>query len=272
MTARMIPFLLLGLGIGLARPAALLGQDPDYVFSAGSAAGAAGASVGVPFTIDSFGDPALGWSCGVCSDSTAVVPAAIDSADTGTVNGGGPPAFLSEQLLLGGWTQSVVIDFGTNTLPPTRGFVLAIVEYGVFPGAASGDTPLEFCDGLASPPVSTLFVVVGGVSVVPTTIAGSIAVTSSEPPFIRGDANSDGSVDIADPIRLLEEAFLIGAPILTCLLADDANGDGLNNIADPVYLLLHLFEDGAAPPPPHPDCGAVAGTTPADCEEETACP
>ncbi len=81
--------------------------------------------------------------------------------------------------------------------------------------------------------------------------------------FIRGDANDDGAVNIADCIFILALLFPVSsAPPLVagpCFEAHDANDDGLMNIADAVFLLAVLFsspmQPSPVPPPPFPDCG-----------------
>jgi len=80
------------------------------------------------------------------------------------------------------------------------------------------------------------------------------------PAFLRGDANGDGDVNIADPIRVLQYLFNGGAPA-GCFASSDANLDGLVNIADPITLLGYLFQSSAPPPAPFPACGvSTAGT------------
>ncbi len=79
-------------------------------------------------------------------------------------------------------------------------------------------------------------------------------------PFVRGDANVDGNVDIGDPVRILEYLFPTGpavtlATLLPCRDAADCNDDDTLDIGDPIYLLTHLFTGGDAPPAPFPDCG-----------------
>lgn len=78
-----------------------------------------------------------------------------------------------------------------------------------------------------------------------------------EPPqglsFLRGDTNSDGSVNIADAVYALTYLFQFGATP-ACLASADANFDGQVNIADAVYLLSYLFQGGQAPPAPFPTC------------------
>ncbi len=74
-----------------------------------------------------------------------------------------------------------------------------------------------------------------------------------QPDFIRGDANIDNLVNIADSVFML--AFLFTSGPSFCLDAQDANDDGVTDIADPVYFLAFLFTMGAAPDSPFPDCG-----------------
>ncbi len=80
------------------------------------------------------------------------------------------------------------------------------------------------------------------------------AVVELEPTFKRGDANRDGSMNIADAIYILQNLFAQGPP-LYCLEAADGNDDDSVNIADAVYILQNLFAQGPAIPPPHEECG-----------------
>jgi hypothetical protein len=76
-------------------------------------------------------------------------------------------------------------------------------------------------------------------------------------PFARGDANADGSVNIADAITILSYLFLFHAPP-TCLAPADVNDDSGVNIADAVAILGHLFQGGSIPAPfsnPVSSCG-----------------
>jgi hypothetical protein len=82
----------------------------------------------------------------------------------------------------------------------------------------------------------------------------SILRGASSTRFRRGDANSDGEVNIADPIRILGALFL-GTDPIACEDRADTNDDGLLNLTDAIYLLNHLFNGDAAPPPPYPDPG-----------------
>ncbi len=66
--------------------------------------------------------------------------------------------------------------------------------------------------------------------------------------LIRGDANCDGKIDIADIIYLINYLFIGGPPPLL-LVQGDANADEIIDIGDVVYLINYLFIDGPPPPP-----------------------
>ncbi|HVR74449.1 MAG TPA: hypothetical protein VMT52_08965 [Planctomycetota bacterium] len=69
--------------------------------------------------------------------------------------------------------------------------------------------------------------------------------------FLRGDANNDTSVNIADAIFTLGYLFL-GSDTPPCLDAADTNDDGSTDIADPIYTLSALFSGGPPPAAPYP--------------------
>jgi len=74
--------------------------------------------------------------------------------------------------------------------------------------------------------------------------------------FVRGDANDDGGVNIADAVFLLNQLFVPGSLASTCQDATDFNDDGGVNIADAVTLLNALFVPGSPGlPAPSPACG-----------------
>ncbi|MBN1419445.1 MAG: hypothetical protein JXP34_11755, partial [Planctomycetes bacterium] len=84
--------------------------------------------------------------------------------------------------------------------------------------------------------------------------------------FRRGDANADGEVNIADPVRLLAYLYAFGDPP-SCADAADADDTGRLDLADPIYLLNFLFAGGPEPPIPGP---RVDGFDPT--EDELRCP
>tara|TARA_Y100000588_G_scaffold264083_1_gene278837 strand:- start:53 stop:556 length:504 start_codon:yes stop_codon:yes gene_type:complete len=72
--------------------------------------------------------------------------------------------------------------------------------------------------------------------------------------LIRGDCDSNGEVNITDPICVLQYLFL-DIPGQACFRSSDADGSGELNITDPIYLLNYLFSGGAPPLDPFPLCG-----------------
>ncbi len=72
--------------------------------------------------------------------------------------------------------------------------------------------------------------------------------------YIRGDANGNGIINIADVVYLF--AYLTGdGPPPDPMESGDVNGNGIVNIADVVYLFAYLTGDGPPPPPAPPNDG-----------------
>jgi hypothetical protein len=89
--------------------------------------------------------------------------------------------------------------------------------------------------------------------------------------FIRGDANLDSQIDIADPIATVDYLFL-GGPVLQCFDAADSNDDSGVDIGDIVYTLVFLFQGGAPPPEPYyPLCGLDPTDDGVDCQRYFPC-
>src|SRR5690606_24115625 len=72
--------------------------------------------------------------------------------------------------------------------------------------------------------------------------------------FRRGDCNSDGRFDLADPLRLLLYLF-VGTAEPSCADACDANDDGFANISDALASLARLFTGAPELPAPYRECG-----------------
>lgn len=73
-------------------------------------------------------------------------------------------------------------------------------------------------------------------------------------PFVRGNANADEAVDIADGVRILIYLF-VGGVTSTCLDALDADDTGVVDVSDAVYVLDYLFKGGSPIPAPFPGVG-----------------
>ena len=86
-------------------------------------------------------------------------------------------------------------------------------------------------------------------------------------PFLRGDANADLLVNIADGIWVLSFLFT-GGPMPPCNAAANSNGDDRVNVADPVYSLNWLFRGGPSPPPPSScDLSSAPGDISIGCDQ-----
>ena len=89
----------------------------------------------------------------------------------------------------------------------------------------------------------------------------TVDVESSGQWFVRGDANADGRIDVADAVFTFSHLFLGTAPP-PCDDAADTDDDGILNIADGIYGLEYLFMGGPLPPAPSP---SSAYYVPDDC-------
>lgn len=74
-------------------------------------------------------------------------------------------------------------------------------------------------------------------------------------PFLRGDTNNSGNVDLSDAVATFNALFL-GIPALApCRDALDANDSGSVDLSDGIYVLEFLFQGGPRIPVPYPDAG-----------------
>ena len=72
---------------------------------------------------------------------------------------------------------------------------------------------------------------------------------AADVPFVRGDTNNDGAVDVVDSANILAYLFS-GAPDLPCEDATDNNDDGAVNIADAISVLGQSCGGQTNPHPP----------------------
>ncbi len=250
--------------------------DPEYTYGAGNASagynpadGNATASVditiaetdnsglGAPFPNDT-----QGFSMGL-GNSSEVVATAVNltlpfEADFGETS-----------IYPEGWTAGVVYSFtGGAVLAFPSATTVISVDYetgGSMAGNEDGAiASLTWDDGLGSPAVANV-VVVGGGSLTAAQSNGSITLNPVVTiDWLRGDANGDSQVNVADAIWIISELFVSG-PASSCAIARDANGDSKYDIADPTYIVQYRFISGPMPSAPFPDCGQVDGQTPEDC-------
>jgi hypothetical protein len=95
-------------------------------------------------------------------------------------------------------------------------------------------------------------------------------------PFIRGDVNLNGILEMGDAISCVGYLFNLGwfGPT-SCLEAMDANDSDSVNMADAIYILQYLFAYGTPIPAPYPECGydstLVAGRADLGCTSFERC-
>ena len=76
----------------------------------------------------------------------------------------------------------------------------------------------------------------------------------ASPPFRRGDANGDATMNVADPVFTLRWLFR-GGVTMPCQKAADVDDTGSINITDAVFSLRFLFSGGNEPAAPFAECG-----------------
>jgi hypothetical protein len=101
-------------------------------------------------------------------------------------------------------------------------------------------------------------------------LAWAGALPAQDAPFIRGDSNIDGDVNIADPLKTFGVLF-VGDPEPGCDDAMDSNDNGRVDISDGLHSLNFLFSGGAAPPPPGASCGPDETADDLTCQAFSAC-
>ena len=171
--------------------------------------------------------------------------------------GGIPSFFLAEEGPPGVLTVGLVPDyFMTSPIPIVRDQTLFTVHWLVAEDAPVGPfVPVKFMNDPSSDPPAYNLVASGGQAHLAHRSNGGIFL-QDEPPqplFIRGDANTDGFFDVADPIVMLDHLFTEGE--VACVLSLDANDDGVVNLGDAIFALNLLFSGGPKLEPPFPDCG-----------------
>lgn len=72
------------------------------------------------------------------------------------------------------------------------------------------------------------------------------ALSFTGPPFVCGDTDDDGSVNILDITLLINYLYLEG-PAPVHLEAADVNSSGAVNILDITFLIGFLYQDGPEP-------------------------
>jgi len=235
---------------------------------------------------------AQGWSLGIehTPDDLELVSASTRRTVAGDVNDGAPgirnTGFEVTEIInparqnpVGreGLVSAVVLSFVMPiTLDPAIDSSILIATYRAETAAAGEgfSSRVAFADGLvgSGQPVQTVLTIQGA-TVSPTSRLGITLVHGAcveIPRFLRGDANNDGRVNIADPIYTINERVRQGPPF-GCDKAADANDDGMVDLSDAMYTILYQFRGGPRPLAPfveRPARGAQCGDEPPESVDD----
>ena len=102
------------------------------------------------------------------------------------------------------------------------------------------------------------------------TSLGARSVHADTPQFVRGDADTNGLLEVTDPIALLN-FFFLGVGSIPCRDAGDADDNGQHCLTDAIYILNFVFLGGPSPIAPFPDCGVDPTDDLLDCESYPVC-
>ena len=236
----------------------------------------------------------LGWSYGVEIDPNELVPVSgAPGADSQALNGGAGPEFVDYQLdatSAGGAKSGIIVGGVINLVAPATqklsigagakrhiDTIKLKSNQSIPEGGASRQTVIRFTDQLLSnEPVEAIATKDNG-DTIPLDISDTLTLTLKggapveQPLFIRGDANNDARVDIADGVWIINELFYSGRET-QCKAAADSNADGKRDLSDAMYIFQYQLQPGATPstlfpkpPAPFPNCGTAAGVTFDDC-------
>jgi hypothetical protein len=98
-------------------------------------------------------------------------------------------------------------------------------------------------------------------------------IVPPEPVFHRGDADSNGNLELTDAIRILNFLF-VGTGVISCADAADADDNGQLQLTDAIRILGFLFlgqTPPATPGPPPEACGPDPGEEHIGCASYTEC-
>jgi len=251
-----------------------------------------GATIGVVAFIVPFREPQAdgvqGWSLSIAHDT-----ALVELVDGPTIDGTDAGALLTDgfakteiaddgQGREQGFVSSVVLSSTQPvTLDPARAQSIVRVTYLVtdHPGADADagerDEGIRFRDGLegSGQPVRNELTIDGRTARPRRQTELDIRRISPGNSFLRGDANDDGKVDLADAVWFLND-LVRGGPETPCRRACDVNGDGKLDVSDAVYLAAYRFQHGPAIPAPFPGCGLDPSRSDLPCPvgAATSCP
>ncbi|MHC4805871.1 MAG: dockerin type I repeat-containing protein, partial [Planctomycetota bacterium] len=147
----------------------------------------------------------------------------------------------------------------------------------------SNSVPYPGMDTLCDIPDNRCWVPAEYLSLLPSDNLDALIVTMDDPcpkplseptptgqQFIRGDANQDYQVDMADAVFIMSY-LSAGGPSPECMDAADADDSGTVDTSDVTFILNYTL-GAAPPPPPFPDCGPDPTDDSLTCDKYDMCP
>jgi hypothetical protein len=166
------------------------------------------------------------------------------------------PPFAAQQVPVGTHHSLIRLNFNVANNPGLIG-VTTIIKYentiSPAPPPPSPGNP----NPAIPPPTANLVVNTDLQGITPVQENGIVQIVN-QPSFVRGNANSDSSVNLADAIFTLQFLFSSGNPP-QCGDAADPNDDGGVDVSDAIYLIGYLFSDGPPPEPPFSQTAPFGG-------------
>jgi hypothetical protein len=240
---------------------------------------APGGQVTLPIELVSS-SPVTGFSFGVQHTTEQLTLAAVtrSAALDAALGAGGPdPDFFFVQSDAVGPAGARGFTVGAIIGPRDAARVIPAGTTHIFDASyngtqtASGTAMVSLTASLGEPPVELVIDVMGGVA---REFAASSQPVVISVPFIRGDADGNGSRNITDAVFMLRALFR-GGPRGDCPATfnfDGSTGQGTPgvedfvdvNLSDAIQLLNYIFRSGSRPAGPFPTCGqpdALLGPT-----------
>lgn len=203
-----------------------------------------------------FPTPVTAFDMAVRYDTTLMTLTQISMGSAlEALNGGAGPEFFQSTIVPEGFLIEAVISMsGGQPLLAPDPVEVASLEFQANPTPLTFNPfgltiPLEFDETVDPMGANTLSATASNTLL--QLDDGSVRFVPKNR-FVRGDANDDGSTDIADVLCVIEHIF--SGDDIACEDAADANDDTNINVADVVGMLEFLFLLGPLPAP-YPECG-----------------
>ena len=222
-----------------------------------------GARITVTIVTDTKSDQVQGWSYGIAHDAAVLelVSATADESDAKGVFSPFHVVVYSDKIQQcidddprcpvstggGGWISATYLPIHLRGQLPIRRNSLATAEYALLERPGPEGTVIGFSERMhhVGSPRVTIHFTIGGRSKAPTTLIDGFISPSApaDAPFLRGDANSDGRINVTDAIGIL--LAVLSREDLGCEDAHDTDDSGNIDFVDGLILLRFLFDHGS---------------------------